>query len=397
MLKIRSQLIVGALVAASVLWNLSNCYGRPWDSMNKVGAFWPNASDAAERERRDRIAAAEREREAARRAEAVAVPSPRILGGFLNHGPLPFINRQDDEGNAPLHAVMTHVPLGMGFGNDRVPDFQDMISLLIAHGANPFLLNDAEQTPHQRQIARGANPGRRNDVGQRPRHMQIDWTEIARQLALIARQHAQRPRHMQIDWTEPRAPSIALLIEYGGILFRLTDVAQTPRQRQALQAELRDTVGRSIDGRCIPRLEALIARGADVTARYDQNQILLHMVTNAAVLEWLLDRGLGRLINHQDAAGNMPLHIAVRCVVNAMALAGENVPRLIAVVIMLLNRGANPLGLNNAEQTPRQMAMELLGEFFGEEAEQRGQELIYVLQAGEERFGTMPSGEAQAD
>jgi hypothetical protein len=85
------------------------------------------------------------------------VRNPVVCEYFLNHGVWPLINYPDDDGRTALHAQTVRVIFDIVFTNGRIPNLLDIIHVLLAHGANPFALNNRGLTPRQEAEARFAD------------------------------------------------------------------------------------------------------------------------------------------------------------------------------------------------------------------------------------------------
>jgi hypothetical protein len=177
MLKIRSRVVLGALLVFGVLSNNIYASGRS-DSMedrdDEKANFSPDDSDtkakpdaAAAKARNLRLWRTMVKATGKSGIRAVAaliderpeiiellrgpdlfqmIACPEVLNWFLDREQVVDIDQQNDHGEAPLNIIGMRIRWGMDFINGGTPDLRNMLRALIGRRANPLALDDRGRT-----------------------------------------------------------------------------------------------------------------------------------------------------------------------------------------------------------------------------------------------------------
>jgi hypothetical protein len=480
MLETKSQLIAGALLASGILsdcygrpWDAATKVDAFWPGASEAGVRAEAAARAEEaaaraeeaREERARAAAAARAEEEARREQersqqrlldAVGevidengiagliarldtlyaegadptvlspnhqtpwhyVRSLAVCEWLRNHGALPLIDQQDNDGRTALQHLVLFIIRGICTDDGGTLNRLNILRMLLAYGANPFPWSNMGRTARRTIEARRTILRNRGDLSpevQTQLEEPIRMLEAAEGAYLVVHPNARRDAidvlrgrrdiiqeilsdaRQELEYAFPwewrevaariQGAERALMIMAAGE--ELESVLDEIMRREDLKWGLWETTCDAIDASGISKLEALLTAGANVMTSYPHNNTVLHCVRYSAALKCILDHGAWPLIDRKSDYGWTPSHSAALYICGARGGNRRTTPQEVDTIPVLLEYGANSYAMNDYGETPRQVLetrcaeMAMRGEVLPPAAQGALEESIRLLELAE--------------
>jgi hypothetical protein len=337
MLETKSQLIVGALLASSVL---SECYGDPWDPSMRSQDLLPNppaiapelsalheVATTVEIERKAKLAALQAKMEALQAEVAAEEEALRLQ----REGELTVW--RDEAARVMAEARAKVVALSAQIAKGEKADMAALVVLSEAIAKLEALLESWAKTNPQSKIEEAA------------------WENAAAKVVPEA-----RAKVSALSVKIARVETAAELQSKAEEAARREEMAK--KQQENLNLSLRNVFSQPWNESSIPRCEALVTQGANPAGILDLNRTPLHDVGSPAACAWAIAHGA--VIDQQDVYGQTAAFYLVGKLKSDIFNFGfVRDPDTLNTLSTLFALGANPVSLDNTGQTARQKLQSL--------------------------------------